>query len=194
MTVISDLDSASDPTGASDATGASDSNTASDPASASDPDIAADPIGTLERAGVSHAAAMASIHRMAFPPDEIWGTDAFALQLALPGVFGWLDPHGGMILARVTADQAEVLTFAVIAKARRQGIGARLLDATLRLAEAQGARTAFLEVSISNTTALALYARAGFVPVGIRPRYYADGTDAMVLRRALSHPAATAAG
>jgi ribosomal-protein-alanine N-acetyltransferase len=83
-----------------------------------------------------------------------------------------------------------VLTLAVIPSARRQGIGARLLDAATRHAASHGALTAFLEVSIYNTAALALYARAGFTPIGRRARYYADNTDALVLRRSLSRPAA----
>ncbi len=141
--------------------------------------------GALEPAGVAHAAAMASIHRSAFPPNEAWGTDAIAQQLALPGVFGWLDQRGGMILARVAADEVEVLTLAVGPNARRQGVGTRLLDAAMGLAVSHGARTAFLEVSVGNTAATLLYARAGFTPVGRRPRYYADGTDALVLRRPL---------
>jgi ribosomal-protein-alanine N-acetyltransferase len=136
-------------------------------------------------AGIAHAAAMAAIHRRAFPPREAWGPDAIGIQLALPGGFGWLDPCGGMILARVAADEVEVLTLAVVPEARRRGVGARLLDAAMTVAFARGARTAFLEVSVGNSAARALYKRAGFTPAGRRPRYYADGTDALVLRRAL---------
>jgi ribosomal-protein-alanine N-acetyltransferase len=155
------------------------------------PDTAA--ADTLEPAGVPHAAAMAAIHRMAFLPNEAWGTDAIALQLALPGVIGWLDRRGGMILARVAADEVEVLTLAVAPKVRRLGVGTHLLDAAMSVAGSRGARTAFLEVSIANAAAHALYARAGFIPVGRRPRYYADGTDALVLRRTLT-PAAQERG
>ena len=140
----------------------------------------------LEPAGIAHAAAMAAIHRTAFPRGEAWGTDAIALQLALPGVIGWVDGRGGMILARVAADEVEVLTLAVAPAARRRGLGTRLLDAAMTLATLRGARIAFLEVSISNVAARTLYARAGFTPTGRRPRYYADGTDALVLRRTLT--------
>jgi ribosomal-protein-alanine N-acetyltransferase len=140
----------------------------------------------LVPAGIAHAAAMAAIHHTAFPRGEAWRTDAIALQLALPGVIGWLDRRGGMILARVAADEVEVLTLAVAPAARRRGLGTRLLDAAMTLATSRGACTAFLEVSISNTAARTLYARAGFTPTGRRPRYYADGTDALVLRRTLT--------
>ena len=143
---------------------------------------------TPEPAGIAHAAAMAAIHRLAFPPAETWGTDAIALQLALPGVIGWLDRRGGMILARVAADEMEVLTLAVAPTARRLGLGTKLLDAAMTVATSSGARTAFLEVSINNVAARTLYARAGFTPTGRRPRYYADGSDALVLRRTLTPP------
>jgi ribosomal-protein-alanine N-acetyltransferase len=137
---------------------------------------------------------MAAVHRMAFPLNETWGAEAIARQLALPGVFGWVDPHGGMILARAAADEMEVLTLAVIPKVRRQGIGLRLLGAALAHAAERGAQIAFLEVSVGNVAARALYERAGFVPAGLRPRYYADGSDALVLRRTLAMPARDLAG
>lgn len=143
---------------------------------------------SVEPAGVAHAAAMGAIHRMAFPLDDAWGRDAIALQLALPGVFGWLDPHGGMIIARIAADEVEVLTLAVIPKVRRQGIATRLLNTAMTHACGRGARTAFLEVSVDNAAAQALYERANFTPAGRRPRYYSDGADALVLRRTLMPP------
>jgi ribosomal-protein-alanine N-acetyltransferase len=40
----------------------------------------------------------------------------------------------------------------------------------------------FLEVAADNAAALEFYAQAGFVEVGRRPRYYANGADALVLR------------
>jgi ribosomal-protein-alanine N-acetyltransferase len=133
----------------------------------------------------AHAAVLAAIHAAAFPPREAWGCDAISLQLAMPGVFGLLDPRGGMLLARVTADEAEVLTLAVAPPRRRQGIAAALLRAALAGARARGARAMLLEVSVNNAAARTLYAQAGFVEMGRRPRYYADGADALILRAEL---------
>ena len=45
---------------------------------------------TLTAATPQHAAAMALIHARAFPPGERWGPDAMALQLAMPGAYGWI--------------------------------------------------------------------------------------------------------
>ncbi|HEX5325314.1 MAG TPA: GNAT family N-acetyltransferase [Acetobacteraceae bacterium] len=145
-------------------------------------------------ATAAHAEALAAIHRAAFPPrgaqGEAWGADAIGVQLGLPGTFAMLDPRGGMILARVIADQAEVLTLAVSPASRRRGVATALLEAVLRESAARGAGAVFLEVSSANLPARALYAAAGFRQVGWRPHYYPDRSDALVLRADLSPSAA----
>jgi [ribosomal protein S18]-alanine N-acetyltransferase len=129
----------------------------------------------------AHAAALAAIHAAAFPPRETWGADAISLQLALPGAFGLIDGRGGMLLGRIAADEAEVLTLAVVPAVRRQGIATALLQAAKNHARALGARAMFLEVATGNAAALALYRREGFAEIGRRRRYYADASDALVL-------------
>lgn len=146
---------------------------------------------TIVFATPAHAAALAPLHEAAFPPGERWDADALAQQLALPGVYGLAALRGdgapaGFILARVAADEAEVLTLAVVPAVQGQGIGGLLLRAALDHAAAAGAGAMFLEVSPENAAALALYARAGFAAVGRRRGYYPDGGDALVLRCALS--------
>ncbi|WP_431282384.1 GNAT family N-acetyltransferase [Humitalea sp. 24SJ18S-53] len=135
--------------------------------------------------------ALAGLHTAAFPPEESWGIGAIGTMLAMPGAFGLVLPEQGFILARVAAGEAEVLTLAVAPPARRQGIGAGLVVAAMAGALARGASVLFLEVSEDNLAARALYAALGFEQVGRRRRYYADGSDALVLSRPLS---ATEAG
>jgi ribosomal-protein-alanine N-acetyltransferase len=139
----------------------------------------------VQRATLAHAAVLAAIHAAAFPIREAWGEDAISLQLGLPGAFGFLDSRGGMLLARVAVDDAEVLTLAVAPGVRRQGIATRLMHAASAEARAGGATALFLEVAATNAGALALYRRAGFIEVGLRRRYYADGSDGIVLRTKL---------
>lgn len=131
---------------------------------------------------------MALIHGLAFPAGDSWGEIALRVQLLLPGMRGWLDPRGGMVLMRVAADQSEIITLAVIPEARRRGVGRGLLQTALQAARAAGANEMFLEVSSENQPALALYVAAGFLSVGRRRQYYRDGTDALVLRRVLADP------
>jgi ribosomal-protein-alanine N-acetyltransferase len=142
-------------------------------------------------AAAADAPALAALHAAAFPPAEAWGPDAIRLMLEMPGAFGLMAPGRGFVLARVAADEAEVLTLAVVAACRRQGVGAALLAGAMAGAVLRGARTMFLEVSEANGAARALYAAAGFEEAGRRRRYYADGSDALVLRRALLSPLVT---
>ena len=131
---------------------------------------------------------MAAIHASAFAAPNAWSGDVFRLQLALPNVFGLLHPSGGLILLRLAADEAEVLTLAVTPDARRGGVGAALLREATTRAAAMGARAVFLEVSVANIAARQLYTRADFIPAGLRPHYYSDGSDALVLRLDLHPP------
>lgn len=143
-------------------------------------------------ASSSHAAALAAIHAAAFPPAEHWDESAIATQLLLPGGFGFLHPAGGMALGRLAADEAEILALAVVPAQRRAGLGRMLLAAAESHVAAAGGRVVFLEVSLGNTAARALYAAAGYREIGRRSRYYPDGSDALVLARPLRRAAATA--
>lgn len=134
------------------------------------------------RAAIVDSDVMAAIHASAFAEPDAWGKDVFSMQLGLANVVGLLHPSGGMILLRVAADEAEVLTLAVSPGARRAGIGGSLLAAAIGQAATMGVRTVFLEVSVRNSAALQLYSAAGFVRAGRRRRYYSDNADALLLR------------
>ena len=129
-----------------------------------------------------HAEALAAIHKAAFFDGESWSAHDIARQLLLPGAFGFLAEAGGMVLARVAADEAEILTICVLPEARRRGLGRALLLATHEEAVRRGARMLFLEVADHNDPAHRLYTALGFAEIGRRKDYYPDGSDAVVMR------------
>ena len=133
-------------------------------------------------ASAHHAEALAAVHSAAFAGGETWGAGAFRAQLGLPSVLGLLHRAGGLILLRIVADEAEVLTFGMAAEARRQGCGRALLRAAMAMAGQRGAASVVLEVDACNVAACRLYAGQGFVVVGRRAGYYAGGGDALVMR------------
>ncbi len=96
----------------------------------------------------------------------------------------------GFIMSRMAADEAEILSVAVAARAQGRGLARRLLDLHLRRLAGLSVRAVFLEVDEHNVPAIKLYRRAGFREVGRRPNYYAgpDGkaAAALVLRRDLA--------
>jgi ribosomal-protein-alanine N-acetyltransferase len=142
--------------------------------------------GSIETATWGHAGVMAEIHRTAFPATEAWSRDVMLLQLGTPTTFGLIYSHAGMILGRVAADEAEILTLAVDPGQRRRGVGSALLGAAMARAGNLGATFMFLEVAVTNDAARALYAAHGFTEAGLRRHYYTDGTDALILRSTLS--------
>jgi ribosomal-protein-alanine N-acetyltransferase len=141
---------------------------------------------SLRAALIADSPALAGLHASAFPPAEAWGAEAMALMLEMPGAFGLWQPGAGLVLARVVAGEAEILTLAVAPARRSQGMGAALLAGAMQGAVLRGATEMFLEVAAGNAGALALYRSFGFAEVGHRRGYYADGADALVLRRELN--------
>ncbi|MGY6768280.1 ribosomal protein S18-alanine N-acetyltransferase [Komagataeibacter sp. NFXK3] len=135
------------------------------------------------------AGLLARIHAAAFPPVHRWDAQTMAALLAMPGVFvlfaqgEGIPPAAGFIMARALLDEAEILTFAVDPAWQGQGIGRALLARCLDEAAREGAVHLFLEVADDNVAALGLYHAAGFAVVGVRRRYYPDGTDACVMKR-----------
>jgi ribosomal-protein-alanine N-acetyltransferase len=140
----------------------------------------------IEAVGAEAAALLAEIHAEAFPANQAWGAAAIAPMLALPGHFGLVaisqDQPIGFGLARASGPEAEIVTIAVRPLAQGQGVGRLLLDGIMAKAAKLGALDLFLEVSEHNAAARALYESVGAQETGRRRRYYADGTDALVLR------------
>ncbi|WP_344863237.1 ribosomal protein S18-alanine N-acetyltransferase [Planomonospora alba] len=83
-------------------------------------------------------------------------------------------------------DQADVQTIAVAAGRRRAGIGGAMLSELLAEARRRGARSVFLEVRADNPDAQAVYDRFGFERIGLRRAYYADGIDAIIMKKDLN--------
>lgn len=125
----------------------------------------------------------------AFEPfwGEAWNRMQIESALAIGNTHYWLiAPHGaapeegedaaGFALVRQIFDEAELLLFAVSPQWRRHGLGARLLVRALDDMKRSGVRKVMLEMRRGNP-AETLYRATGFVPVGLRPKYYrcADG-------------------
>ena len=154
---------------------------------------------------------MAALHAAALPPG--WSAASLAALMETPGTLALVassaspppergrsnlsasfadgfpsQPTGvmGFVIVRVAADEAEILTIAVFAEARRRGTGRALLAAAGRHARTQGAKRLHLEVASGNDPALNFYADAGFIQTGLRARYYPDGADALLLSRSLA--------
>jgi [ribosomal protein S18]-alanine N-acetyltransferase len=134
----------------------------------------------IVEAGLAYAPVLTALHTQAFP-GEPWSTESFSALLAQPGVVALLDERGGFLVLRLVLDEAEILTLGVTRK--REGIATALLEAAIELLRRRDIATLHLEVAAPNVAAWALYEKAGFIQTGLRRRYYADGSDALTLRK-----------
>jgi [ribosomal protein S18]-alanine N-acetyltransferase len=143
------------------------------------------------QAGTAHAGILATLHRACFSAP--WHTTEFAALLAQPGVAAWIATEDAIpvafILVRAAADEAEILTLAVLPDHRRKGLAAHLMQTASTQLRTGGTRRIFLEVAADNVPAATLYECHGFAPCGRRPDYYSNRTgpmiDAVVMRKLL---------
>ncbi len=150
------------------------------------PDVRLHPAGPLE-SGV-----VAALQQVCFPEDP-WDEASVATLTAPPAGFAVIaldvqDQPVGFVMARVAAEDAEILAIGVLPPARRGGVGRLLVEAAVAKSRDLGATALFLEVAEDNQAAWTLYKACGFFSVGRRPGYYKrpDGrVAALVLRRNL---------
>jgi [ribosomal protein S18]-alanine N-acetyltransferase len=86
--------------------------------------------------------------------------------------------YGGLMFV---GDEAHVTNVAVHPDHRRQGIATLLLGHLALVAIGRGCTAWTLEVRTSSVGAQALYRAFGFVPAGVRARYYEGTEDAIVM-------------
>jgi [ribosomal protein S18]-alanine N-acetyltransferase len=135
--------------------------------------------------------AIAALHARCFA--RAWDEEFLGRILAQPGAVALVaieeSTIAGFVLARAAAGEAEILSLGVRPELRRRGLGTELIRTAGLHVEEAGAVEVFLEVSVENASARALYAGLGFREVGLRADYYEEAVgaarDALVLRRAL---------
>lgn len=96
------------------------------------------------------------------------------------------EPSGGGVVGSVTywllPGEIQLLNIVIDPRVRRRGWGSMMMKHVLLEAERAGAERITLEVRRSNFSALELYRRFGFRPIGERVGYYQeDGEDAVVM-------------
>ncbi|MET4098289.1 ribosomal-protein-alanine N-acetyltransferase [Agrococcus sp. UYP10] len=145
----------------------------------------------IRTAGEADLDAIMALERAAFPASA-W--EPATMQAEIASEWGRyilaVDDEGralGYAGLRAVGVEGDVQTIAVADDARGRGIGRALLTELLVEAERRGVRELFLEVRADNDVARGLYASAGFVEIGVRPRYYQpEDVDAVVMKRTRS--------
>ena len=128
-----------------------------------------------------HLAALAEIERACFHAP--WSETMLREELG-KGIFLVAEQDGrtaGYVGCQTVLDEGYITNVAVSPDFRRQGIAKALITELIEQAKAKKLAFVTLEVRESNAAARALYAGAGFQPVGIRKNFYSNPTENAVL-------------
>lgn len=121
------------------------------------------------------------------------GADAWSAALIREGLLGGLPTVQyfvagqdtqvlGYAVGSFAGDIAELQRIGIAESARRRGLATQLLAGVVARATGTGADRLLLEVREDNAAARHFYARSGFVEIDRRPKYYSDGSTAVVMR------------
>ncbi|MGL4336112.1 MAG: ribosomal protein S18-alanine N-acetyltransferase, partial [Turicibacter sp.] len=92
----------------------------------------------------------------------------------------------GYLVGQVIFEVADLFYVAVLPESKRCGYGQHLMNYYHHDCAVRGVQTLTLEVRVSNEAAIMLYKKFGYEEITIRPKYYANGEDALLMIRELN--------
>lgn len=120
-------------------------------------------------------------------PTDAWPIELFEAELAQTQTRNyWVYETGEKIVGYAglctVLPFADVQTIAIDPTMQGKGLGRALMNVMIDKARELNARDVMLEVRKDNPVAIGLYLSLGFSKIHERPKYYRDGTDALIMR------------
>ena len=139
---------------------------------------------TYKPLDAAHAGAVATLESLVMGSDA-WSEALVADELPRADRVWWAAYEGealaGYAGGWIVDGQVQIRKVGVDPAMRRRGIARELLAHVAADARDLGASRCSLEVRAGNVGAQELYAALGFRSLGVRPRYYSDGEDAVIM-------------
>lgn len=115
-----------------------------------------------------------------------WSAASFLTMIEKEDTEYFVAEEDGLLLGGcgllLVAGEGNITNVVVAPKARRRGVATGLLTCLMEAGNRAGLKAYTLEVRASNTAAIGLYEKLGFVSEGIRPHFYEKPTeDAMIM-------------
>ena len=121
---------------------------------------------------------------------SLWNKKQWANELKKEGinVIGLLQENlvVAICVFHVVIDEAQINYFVVNQNFRKKGFGSYLMSYLIKRCENLKINKLFLEVSHNNEPAKNFYTRFDFSTVGIRQKYYKDGSNALLKEKKLT--------
>ena len=120
---------------------------------------------------------------------SLWSTKQWEEELKQKGVkvfkLSLLNDLIAICAIQLVIDEAQINYFSVNQKFRRKGFGTYLMRYLIKICEELNIKKLILEVSETNYAAKNFYNHFQFFTVGIRKKYYKDGSDALLKEKIL---------
>ena len=133
---------------------------------------------TVEKLTTVHLGAVTELEALCFA--DPWSEKALEL-LTTDEAYGAVCLSEGRVMAYGgvlwTPFEGQITNIATHPDARRQGLGAAVLEHLIAQATERGCEQLSLEARVSNVPAIALYERYGFVKMGLRRGFYKHPTE-----------------
>ena len=110
---------------------------------------------------------------------EQWAQEISKMNTKAFGIFENKKLIGVCVFQKVISE-AEVTFLTIHPNHQRKGFGEKLINHLLTICEKENIRRIILEVSYKNKEALYFYEKCGFKTIGLRRKYYRDGSDAIL--------------
>ena len=118
-----------------------------------------------------------------------WQREHFGHEMTAPHSFPFVAEYNGIIAGYVCLmslfEDAQILDIAVAPEHRGRGVARTLMEYAIASAREKEAEVLALEVRSSNTAAIILYERCGFLRTGLRHKYYEGRDDAVLMEKRL---------
>lgn len=131
------------------------------------------------------------IEEVSFPRPFSRGLFETELQLAIAHLYSAKENNQlvGYIDFWDSGQEIHLINIAVDPGRRHHGVGTRLMETLMDYAKRKRTREIYLDVRVSNQSAIRLYEKFGFKPVSVRKGYYQDNNeDALLMTHVLMVP------
>ena len=142
----------------------------------------------LRKANLRDIPAILEIEQECFREDS-FSREQFAYLISRSKGTFYVMMEGDRVIAYVSllfhsgTRYLRIYSIAVHPDFRGRKLGQLLMEQTIATAHDCKAAKITLEVKVTNTPAIRLYMKNGFIPAGIKPCYYHDGSNAIYMQR-----------
>lgn len=142
---------------------------------------------SLRRAKVSDLEMIYQLDQSLFPPLIAFSLESFYFALIDPTCDTIVAEQnrrvtGFIMLAGDRRKAGTIVTIDVATDCQNMGIGTALMNEAVASAKRKGFNAVYLQVAVSNETAIRFYNKYGFTPLRILKKYYLDKTDAWEMK------------